>query len=69
MRVVSGTLYLYSGKEVNLPSADAVETVSTFWSSIPRDDDIPTVLDLSSTQKIILTRSSIVAIEQRVKPD
>jgi len=69
MKIISGTLYLYSGKEINLTSAEAVEAVSSFWSSIPRADDVPSVVPLSATQQIILTRSSIAAIEQRVQPE
>ena len=68
MNVSSGTLYLFSGKEIHLPSAAAVELATSFWLSIPDRDDIPTPLDLSPTQRIIVTRSSIAAIEQVGKP-
>ncbi len=68
MNVTSGTLHLFSGKEISLPTREAVELASTFWSSVPDDDDIPTQLDLSPTHRLIVTRSSIAAIEQVGKP-
>ena len=68
MNVVSGTLHLFSGREINLPTREAVEVASAFWSSIPDKDDIPTQLELSPTHRILVTRSSIAAIEQVVKP-
>ena len=68
MNVVSGTLHLFSGKEISLPTREAVELVSSFWSSVPDRDDVPTPLDISPTHRIIVTRSSIAAIEQVVKP-
>lgn len=68
MIVVSGTLHLFSGKEINLPTREAVELASAFWSSIPDKDDVPTEIDLSPTHRIIVTRSSIAAIEQIGKP-
>ncbi len=68
MNVVSGTLHLFSGKEISLPTPEAVELVRSFWSSVPERDDVPTPLDISPTHRIIVTRSSIAAIEQVVKP-
>lgn len=64
MEVSSGTLHLFSGREIDLPSATAVELVTNFWLSVPDRDDIPTPLDLSPTLRIVVTRSSIAAIEQ-----
>lgn len=68
MNVTSGTLHLFSGKEINLPTREAVELASNFWSSIPDKDDVPMQIDLSPTHRIIVTRSSIAAIEQVGKP-
>ena len=63
MKAASGTLHLFSGKEINLPTAEAVDLVTTFWSSIPDRDDVPTTIALTPSHEIIVTRSSIAAIE------
>lgn len=64
MDIYGGTLHLISGKEIALPDGKAVEAVTTFWQSIPKNDDIPTPIEIGPTLDIVLTRSSIIAIER-----
>ena len=64
MDVYGGTLHLISGKEIALPDEKAVEAVTAFWESIPKNDDVPTAIQISPTFDIMLTRSSIIAIER-----
>jgi len=69
MNIVSGTLHLFSGKQIELATKAAVEVVTSFWSSVPDHDDIPTTLELSPTHHIVVTRSSIAAIELVGRPE
>ncbi|HEX2724108.1 MAG TPA: hypothetical protein VHM24_14415 [Gemmatimonadaceae bacterium] len=62
---MSGTLHLFSGKEILLPTREAVEVALTFWSSVPDRDDVPTELTIAPEHSITITRSSIAAIEKR----
>ena len=64
MDIYGGTLHLNSGKEIPLPSAEAVKAVTDFWSSVPDKDDIPTLIQIGPTLDIMLTRWSIVAVER-----
>lgn len=64
MDIYGGTLHLVSGKEISLPDGKAVDAVMEFWQSIPKNDDIPSVVELTPTLDIVLTRSSIIAIER-----
>ena len=64
MDIYGGTLHLNSGKEIPLPSEEAVKAVTDFWSSIPDKDDIPTLIQIGPTLDIMLTRWSIVAVER-----
>lgn len=64
MDIYGGTLHLISGKEISLPNAEAVKAVTDFWSSVPEKDDVPTAIHLGPTLDIVLTRWSIVAVEQ-----
>lgn len=64
MDIYGGTLHLISGKEIPLPDDKAVAAVMAFWESIPDRDDVPTVIELTPTLDIVLTRSSIIAIER-----
>lgn len=64
MDIYGGTLHLISGKEISLPNADAVKAVTDFWCSVPDKDDVPTPVEIGPTLDIVLTRSSIVAIER-----
>jgi hypothetical protein len=41
-----------------------VKAVTDFWSSVPEKDDVPTAIHLGPTLDIVLTRWSIVAVEQ-----
>jgi len=43
--------------------------VTSFWSSVPDHDDIPTTLELSPTHQIVVTRSSIAAVELVGRPE
>ena len=65
MKVEGGVLYLVSGVEIDLPTEAAVEAVTAFWESIPKGDDVPVTVALTSTHEIVLVRSSIAAIERR----
>ena len=69
MDIYGGTLHLNSGKEIPLPTEEAVKAVTDFWSSVPDKDDIPTVIQLGPTLDIVLTRWSIVAVERVGSPD
>jgi hypothetical protein len=64
MDIYGGTLHLISGKEIPLPDDTAVEAVMNFWESVPKNDDVPSVISLTPTLDIVLTRSSIIAIER-----
>ena len=64
MDIYGGTLHLNSGKEISLPSAEAVKAVTAFWQSVPEKDDVPTAIQLGPTLDIVLTRWSIVAVER-----
>lgn len=64
MDIYGGTLHLISGKEIPLPDGAAVEAVMSFWESVPKNDDVPSVIALTPTLDIVLTRSSIIAIER-----
>jgi hypothetical protein len=64
MDIYGGTLHLNSGKEISLPSAEAVKAVTDFWSSVPEKDDVPTIVQIGPTLDIMLTRWSIVAVER-----
>jgi hypothetical protein len=69
MDIYGGTLHLNSGKEISLPSAEAVKAVTDFWQSVPEKDDVPTVVQLGPTLDIVLTRWSIVAVERVGSPN
>ena len=64
MDIYGGTLHLISGKEIPLPDGKAVDAVMAFWESIPKNDDVPSVIEITPTLDIVLTRSSIIAIER-----
>jgi hypothetical protein len=36
----------------------------SFWESVPKNDDVPSVIAITPTLDIVLTRSSIIAIER-----